>query len=585
MAGPSSTHRGWWRDIENARLVAVYDGSQEFAFNASALFPVTSNGSALGTTALMWSDLFLASGAVINFNAGDVALTHAASALHLSGADLFTADGYGVVVGHTAQVTVSDGGGVTDLVPELQVVGSAQADSTLLVATFATSDTVSPTLALAKSGAGTPGVVTTAVADNEYTGRILSFGADGTDMESPVAEIRFVINGTVGTGDMPGSIEFYTTTDGGETPALSFTVDTDQNIYIQNTNGIVVGHTAQLAGGTDGGGTTIITPEVQILGTSSDDTTILMAGFSNTATVDGAPSISMLKSGNSTIGSNTIVTDNEILAAFGFYGDDGVDYGTLAARYEVEVDDASPEAGGIGAAFVWYTMPGGGTSAAAERWRITAGGIFNSAGGTPSNAATVDGSVLATGGIAFTDVANAWIDDASHGSGTVAHLIGNETITTSSDVRLKVDIENTVVNATELFRRMRVVDYTWGENYVAHEAYNARGRWMGMIAQEVLDIAPWIINAPGDSKDCRECRAGLECEVHVNEDGSPQFMFVNYDYLVPTVVKGLQEIDDRVLRLEGFKEHTENGWLKEQFTELLETDEGFRALARGKLAV
>ena len=70
MAGPSSTHRGWWRDIENARLVAVYDGSQEFAFNASALFPVTSNGSALGTTALMWSDLFLASGAVINFNAG-----------------------------------------------------------------------------------------------------------------------------------------------------------------------------------------------------------------------------------------------------------------------------------------------------------------------------------------------------------------------------------------------------------------------------------------------------------------------------------------------------------------------------------
>ena len=39
---------------------------------------------ALGTTALKWSDLFLASGAVINMNNGDVTLTHAADQLTLA---------------------------------------------------------------------------------------------------------------------------------------------------------------------------------------------------------------------------------------------------------------------------------------------------------------------------------------------------------------------------------------------------------------------------------------------------------------------------------------------------------------------
>jgi len=41
-----------------------------------ALTPGTSDGSALGSTALQWSDLFLASGGVINFNNGAITITH-----------------------------------------------------------------------------------------------------------------------------------------------------------------------------------------------------------------------------------------------------------------------------------------------------------------------------------------------------------------------------------------------------------------------------------------------------------------------------------------------------------------------------
>lgn len=43
--------------------------------------PLTSDGAALGTTSLMWSDLFLANGAVINWNNGEVTLTHSTSTL------------------------------------------------------------------------------------------------------------------------------------------------------------------------------------------------------------------------------------------------------------------------------------------------------------------------------------------------------------------------------------------------------------------------------------------------------------------------------------------------------------------------
>lgn len=54
------------------------------AINA-ALVLGTSNAYALGSTTKMWADLFLASGAVINFNNGNYTLTHSAGILTLSG--------------------------------------------------------------------------------------------------------------------------------------------------------------------------------------------------------------------------------------------------------------------------------------------------------------------------------------------------------------------------------------------------------------------------------------------------------------------------------------------------------------------
>ena len=58
----------------------------------SAWQPNTNDGCALGLSSTSWSDLFLASGAVLNFNAGNVTVTHAAGVLTLAGGDLVLAD-------------------------------------------------------------------------------------------------------------------------------------------------------------------------------------------------------------------------------------------------------------------------------------------------------------------------------------------------------------------------------------------------------------------------------------------------------------------------------------------------------------
>jgi hypothetical protein len=60
----------------------------EMQMTGTALSPAKSDGLALGTTALMWSDMFLASGAVLDFNNGDMTITHGSNVLTIAGGEL-----------------------------------------------------------------------------------------------------------------------------------------------------------------------------------------------------------------------------------------------------------------------------------------------------------------------------------------------------------------------------------------------------------------------------------------------------------------------------------------------------------------
>jgi len=68
-----------------ANIVVGGTLAEKLRLEGSVLSPGASDGTALGSTALMWSDLFLASGGVINFNNGNFTATHSSGALALSG--------------------------------------------------------------------------------------------------------------------------------------------------------------------------------------------------------------------------------------------------------------------------------------------------------------------------------------------------------------------------------------------------------------------------------------------------------------------------------------------------------------------
>jgi len=70
------------------KLIFRVEGVNEVELVQNALSPVTSDGVALGTTSLMWSDLFIADGGVVNFNNGDVTLTHSSNTLTIAGGNL-----------------------------------------------------------------------------------------------------------------------------------------------------------------------------------------------------------------------------------------------------------------------------------------------------------------------------------------------------------------------------------------------------------------------------------------------------------------------------------------------------------------
>lgn len=53
-------------DVRSGNLKFAFDGTDEFTLTTSALAPTTSDGSALGTSSLKWSDIWLANGGVVN---------------------------------------------------------------------------------------------------------------------------------------------------------------------------------------------------------------------------------------------------------------------------------------------------------------------------------------------------------------------------------------------------------------------------------------------------------------------------------------------------------------------------------------
>ena len=122
---------------------------------------------------------------------------------------------------------------------------------------------------------------------------------------------------------------------------------------------------------------------------------------------------------------------------------------------------------------------------------------------------------------------NGLISQGSSGAATTTTYIGNAAITAVSDVRLKENIVNTQRNALNILDQLRVVDHTWNDpSDQCENNRNSRGTWMGLIAQEVQPVTPWLVNKPLTDED---------------KEGNPQYWHMDYGYAVPLLVKAIQE--------------------------------------------
>ena len=121
--------------------------------------------------------------------------------------------------------------------------------------------------------------------------------------------------------------------------------------------------------------TTGITSQVQILGTASPDSSLLVGRFSADAF---GGSINFLKSRHATLGSNTIVVDNDVLGGLYWYGADGSDFATPGASVVARVN-GTPGANDLPTELVFSTTADGGNSTT-ERMRISQAGVVEVVG-------------------------------------------------------------------------------------------------------------------------------------------------------------------------------------------------------------
>lgn len=123
------------------------------------------------------------------------------------------------VFGHTAALTISDGDGATDCIPQHQIVGTTKATGSMLLSVSSATATsaAAPSLNFSKSAGAAAGAVTV-VTSGEVLGEVNFFGANGTDLESCGVSLRATVAATPGASDMPGRFSVFCSSDGAETP-------------------------------------------------------------------------------------------------------------------------------------------------------------------------------------------------------------------------------------------------------------------------------------------------------------------------------------------------------------------------------
>ena len=291
------------------------------------------------------------SDATILFDTANTVVATAAQLVLTPTTDTIFSNGTGVVVGHTAQMTVGA------VVPEMQILGTSSADTRLVLGRFS-ADGGSGIIQFAKSR--DPAIFDGSFAiveDNDVAGSISAYVDDGTDFNQGIASMDFVVDdASPAENATGGSIEFHTMDVSG-TGALRMAINSAGNVVVGNGSGLVVGHASQATVGA-------VVPEMQVLGTAAADTRLLMGRFSADAS---SSTIQFVKSRDPAIfdGSFAIVNDNDEVGSIAAYVDDGADLTRSIASIDFVVDDASPAENAVGGSILFYTTNASGSGSKA----------------------------------------------------------------------------------------------------------------------------------------------------------------------------------------------------------------------------
>lgn len=197
--------------------------------------------------------------------------------------------------GQTAGASLTIGSTVANIgsvagntVRGLAVTGANTAFGTVLVSRFST-DVSPPLFLFNKSRNTTPGSKTI-VASGDGLGSIIFAADDGVDYDSIAARIDAFVDGTPGSNDMPGRLDFSTTADAAAAPTLRLRLDQAGNVVCGNaalatnaTNGFF--YVAACAG-TPTGAPTAVTGRVPIV---VDSTNNKLYFYTNGAWRDAGP--------------------------------------------------------------------------------------------------------------------------------------------------------------------------------------------------------------------------------------------------------------------------------------------------------
>ncbi len=119
------------------RIMLNVTGSATGPTFSTDITPDVLDGAALGTALLAWSDLFLATGGVINFGAGDVTITHSADLLTIAGGiagdDIFLPSSGGTINFNNGDVVIRHSSGRLTITKALLVSGELSVSQGLTI--------------------------------------------------------------------------------------------------------------------------------------------------------------------------------------------------------------------------------------------------------------------------------------------------------------------------------------------------------------------------------------------------------------------------------------------------------------------